>query len=378
MKERKILIIYVDIGKGHYKSANAIKEEFDKIGIESVASDFLRDLPRPYHIFMREGYLKIVKYFPQAYNIAYKFTTRMDREEARVYANIVTLSVYPFIERVYEKYKPEIVVSTHPITTLAFGYLKGKKYPDLKVIGVITDYHIINFFLARELDFVVCPHEDVVNDYIRENGSSSAELLPYGIPVSSKFKTDILREEAKEILGLQNEKHIVLVMAGGLGLPQVVEVAESISAENFKEPVSIFCLGGKNHHTLEKIREIEKTKSRKNKIYYMDWTDDVWIYMKAASIIISKAGGSTIAEACCASLPFIVYKPLPGQEYINTNFLLKHHAALYTNKKEKLKEFVQKVLFEEEGKNLSDNIAKLAKPNASFDVVNKVIRDYLK
>lgn len=372
MNSKKILIVYVDIGKGHYKSAKAIKEAFEKAGMKAEMEDFMKIVPKPYHIFMKDAYLRVVKYFPQAYNLAYKFTANMDKEEAKVYANIVVFSMYPFIEKMYEKFKPDIVVSTHPITTLSFGHLKEKKVKDLKVVGVITDYHVINFFLAKELNCVSVPHEQVIEEYILENGPSDVELLPYGIPVSQNFSMKMTKQEAKKAVGLENEKNVVLVMAGGLGFAHVVEVAETLSGENFKEPIAIVCLAGKNNNAFEKIREIEKTKPRRNKIYYVDWVEDVSFYMKASSMIISKAGGSTIAEASSLGLPFVVYRPLPGQEYLNTNFLLRNKAALCTNYKEELKILVNKIIFENASKDLSKNILKLAKPNAAFDLVNKI------
>ena len=94
--------------------------------------------------------------------------------------------------------------------------------------------------------------------------------------------------------------------------------------------------------------------------------------MKASDMIISKAGGVTIAEASVSSLPFVVYKPLPGQEYLNANFLLKNNASLSVNSKELLPDAVQKVLFGGANSVLSDNISKIGKPFASVDLVNNI------
>ncbi len=372
MSKERILIVYVDIGKGHYKAAAAVKEEFERRGVHAEMKDFLSHLPKAYHIFMKEAYLRIVKYFPQAYNLAYKFTTAMDRNEAKVYANIVSLSVYPFVEKMYRDYLPDIVISTHPITTLSFAHLKDRTKKDLKIVSILTDFHLINFFLARQVDLFVVPHEEVVESYVKENGLPQVRVEPFGIPVSKKFTESFSPQEAKRRLGLEREKNIALVMAGGLGFSHVVEVAEAISGTEFDEPVAIACLAGKNNNAFEKLRELEKTKARTNRIYYVDWTDDVWLYMKAASMIISKAGGSTIAEASVSSLPFVVYKPIPGQEYLNTNFLLQHKAALHASHKAQLGDFVNEVLFSGKGGMLKSNISKLAKPKAAEDLVDAV------
>jgi processive 1,2-diacylglycerol beta-glucosyltransferase len=372
MKGKNILIVYTDIGKGHVKAALAVKEVFEKERIDVKIADFLTFLPKPYHVFMKDAYLQLIKYIPQAYSLAYKFTSRMEPGEAKIYANIVSVSVYPFIERMYESFVPDIVISTHPITTLSFGFLKERRVKTLKVVGIVTDYHIMNFFLAKEMDFVVAPHEKVIEDFLEKNGQSSVPLYPTGIPISLKFASSISKEESKASLKLDRNEKAVLVMTGGLGFPHLVEVAESISDKKFAEPITIICLVGKNDNIVQELKRLEKEKHRRNKILYVRWTGEVWKYMKASDMIISKAGGVTIAEASVSSLPFVVYKPLPGQEYLNANFLLKNNASLSVNSKELLPDAVQKVLFGGANSVLSDNISKIGKPFASVDLVNNI------
>jgi processive 1,2-diacylglycerol beta-glucosyltransferase len=50
--------------------------------------------------------------------------------------------------------------------------------------------------------------------------------------------------------------------------------------------------------------------------------------MEAASVIITKPGGITTAEALAKGLPMLIVNPLPGQETMNTRFLLKEGVAV--------------------------------------------------
>ena len=46
----------------------------------------------------------------------------------------------------------------------------------------------------------------------------------------------------------------------------------------------------------------------------LGYADDVRSLMAAADLLVTKAGGMTLAEAIAAELPMLLYGSLPGQE----------------------------------------------------------------
>jgi processive 1,2-diacylglycerol beta-glucosyltransferase len=51
--------------------------------------------------------------------------------------------------------------------------------------------------------------------------------------------------------------------------------------------------------------------------------------MRRASLLLSKPGGLTAAEAMAVGLPMLLIRPLPGQERGNTDVLVRHGAAVH-------------------------------------------------
>jgi processive 1,2-diacylglycerol beta-glucosyltransferase len=51
--------------------------------------------------------------------------------------------------------------------------------------------------------------------------------------------------------------------------------------------------------------------------------------MCKASLLISKPGGVTSAEAMALGVPMLLIRPLPGQETGNTDVLVRHGAAVH-------------------------------------------------
>jgi len=371
MGNKKVLLVYASIGAGHEKACKALEEAFKSIGVDTITEDFISNTPRALRLIIKDTYLQIIKYIPEAYDLAYRFTLHMDIKEAQGLARFISLTGYPFFKSMFERVSPDIVISTHPLTTIGFSMIKRKDAPNLRLINVLTDFHILNLFLAQGVNFHTVPNEHLLENYKNKYRRNVPLILPLGVPVSLNFLKNVDIYEARKLLGFNNDEKIVLVMAGGLGLSGIVEVAETIVDVSFKEKITIVFLAGKNEKTLRELSRVKGEKVKANRILYIPWTEDVWLYMKAVNMLISKAGGVTIAEAALCGLPLVIYRPLPGQERINANFLNSHSAAIVAKNKEELPEFVNKVLFEGHDKILRENIIKLAKPNASLDIARK-------
>ena len=54
------------------------------------------------------------------------------------------------------------------------------------------------------------------------------------------------------------------------------------------------------------------------------FTDQIPLLMRAADVLLTKAGPSTIAEAVTSRLPLLLYDYLPGQETGNKDFVVNH------------------------------------------------------
>jgi processive 1,2-diacylglycerol beta-glucosyltransferase len=62
----------------------------------------------------------------------------------------------------------------------------------------------------------------------------------------------------------------------------------------------------------------------------LDWTDDIAALMQAASVLVTKPGGLTTAEAALCGLPIVIFDAIPGPEQRNAARLTETGAGVST------------------------------------------------
>jgi processive 1,2-diacylglycerol beta-glucosyltransferase len=96
--------------------------------------------------------------------------------------------------------------------------------------------------------------------------------------------------------------------------------------------------------------------------------------MHISTIIITKPGGITTAEALVKGVPMLIVHPLPGQEAMNTRFLLKEGVAVKAEKPEDTMVILEELLYSKDKLRLMSERAKaLSKPNSSVDIAKLVL-----
>jgi processive 1,2-diacylglycerol beta-glucosyltransferase len=64
-------------------------------------------------------------------------------------------------------------------------------------------------------------------------------------------------------------------------------------------------------------RRIEKLGMRPSTLRVLGWIDDVAALMQIASVVVTKPGGLTTAEAALSELPLVMFDAIPGPELRN-------------------------------------------------------------
>ena len=104
------------------------------------------------------------------------------------------------------------------------------------------------------------------------------------------------------------------------------------------------------------------------------FVDNVYDYMHASDVLLSKPGGLTSSEALAARIPMILVKPLPGQEERNTRYLVSRHAAIRARGEKALAGAVTDVLVSSERRaQLGASIAALRRPGAAAAVAERIV-----
>jgi processive 1,2-diacylglycerol beta-glucosyltransferase len=105
------------------------------------------------------------------------------------------------------------------------------------------------------------------------------------------------------------------------------------------------------------------------------FVDNIYDYMHAADVFVTKPGGLSTAEALVAQIPMVLCKPLPGQEERNARVLVEAGAALRTRRIAELPTALDAVLSDENQRaRLVAAARRLGRPNAAREAASMIAR----
>ena len=216
MKTKKIMILYASIGGGHYKAALGIKNylEANYPQHHVVMVDAFKYTNKVVDKLVISAYINMARYSPNVWGEIYKFSQR--QYSAVNFSNAVQQVLSIKLLTLFEKEKPDIVVSTHPFITEMVAILKKRKKVQTSLNVIITDYashkfwelkpeYVNRYFVANEeMKFSLMNH-----------GIAAHKIHVTGIPVGPEFLQTYDKKEVCKELGLNPHQKIVLMFGGG-------------------------------------------------------------------------------------------------------------------------------------------------------------------
>lgn len=205
------------------------------------------------------------------------------------------------------------------------------------------------------------------------------KIMLTGNPVrQSLLETTVSREEAVRSLGFDPAKKTVLLVGGSLGARTVNEsVLQHLDLVE-KSGVQFLWQTGKYYHA--GIIEQLKGKELPN-LKVTDFITDMGAAYRAADLVISRAGASSISEFCLIGKPVIlVPSPNVAEDHQTKNALAlaNRDAALYVKDADApatlLRLAVETVNDDAKLKSLSENVLKLALPDSAEIIAKEVIK----
>lgn len=258
------------------------------------------------------------------------------------------------------KNKFDIVVCTHLFGMQTITYLQNKGLK-IKSYGVITDYTYIPFIEETNLDKYFIAHKSLINDFARK-GMKKINLIPTGIPVKSIFQKEVSIEDAKKELNIKTNKPIILIMMGGLGCGNAIGICKNILKN---EDIYVIVLAGKNKKLIKEL----KRKFNNSNFEVISFTNQVHLYLSAASIVISKPDGISSTETAIKNKPLIHFNSYLAVENYNRKFFNKFHLSVYSKKISDLDKIIRHIL-----KKKKHPKQKIINPKATEDIVDYILK----
>ncbi|OIK15651.1 1,2-diacylglycerol 3-glucosyltransferase [Bacillus sp. MUM 116] len=335
MKRRdkdKILILSATFGDGHKQVANAVGEAIEKAlpNAEPVIVDVMQWMHPYLYPISHYVYKQSIKKFPQLYRFFYRKTRVKSSFSVKLNA-LLSMGMKALLE-IIEKTNPAVVVSTYPFAAGLMSNLKEQGYVTIPAVTIITDYTDHSYWIHPFTDQYVVGSKQV-RDRLIVNGVPGNKITNTGIPIRQKFNQIHHRKKLAKKYGLSDNKFTLLIMGGGDGF-----IGKGLSTfhalDNLQESIQIIVICGRNHRLRKQLEEANLAP--KHKFLIMGYCEKVHELMAISDLMISKPGGVTITEAMAMELPLCLYKPLPGQEEDNAQYLVEAGMAILAKSDEDL------------------------------------------
>ena len=278
-------------------------------------------------------------------------------------------------KKIIKDFKPMVAVGVG-------GYASGPTLNQCAAMGIpclIQEQNsyagVTNKLLAKKAEKICVAYEGM------ERFFPADKIILTGNPVRQAIlDTKLSREEAIKQFGLDPSKKPILFVGGRLGARTINESILRHLDLIEKENVQVIWQTGK-YYSDQIAEELKKTNKTFPTLKVTDFNRDIGAAYKAADLVISRSGASSISEFCLIGKPVILV-PSPNvaedHQTKNTMALVNKDAALYVKDTDApdtlLQLAINTVKDSTKLHSLSENIKKLGLKDSANIIAQEVIK----
>ena len=336
-----VLLLSCSTGEGHNHCARAVRQSLEAMGHETDFFDMLHLFGETGPISV-EGLLNVISTkAPNLFGLIYKAGERVSALGVTSPVYLVNTTYGDELCNLINQIDYDAVVCSHLFPMETLTYIRRNYDLRAKCYGILSDYTCIPFLAETELDAYFLPHEMVRAECVRA-GIPAEKLIVTGMPVAAAFRETMTKAEAREALNIPAEKKLYLVMTGGIGCGDAIGLCERLLVLP-DEDALIYVLAGRNQELLDRL---EEKYGGNSPVRAVPFTDRVSAYMRAADVLLSKAGGISSAEAAVVGVPLVHTMMIPGVETKNADFFAGLGMSLRADTPEAAARFADRIVYD--------------------------------
>jgi len=363
----KILILTASYGSGHNAAARCLAEAFERAGVRAIVVDHFRELVHPlFDRASRALYYAMLRRAPFLWGAGYALGDWLASDSPLTLG--LTRIGSARLAALLARETPDAVVTVHATPTAALSALAARGVRVPSHTTVITDFVAHSQWMAPGVDRYCVAAPEVKRELVAR-GLPAERIVVTGIPVRPEFSEPASSLAARQAFELSASAPVVLAMAGAHGaFGRLPHVAQALA--RLEQPVQGVLVAGRDAQLRARLEQVTAgTGSRA-----LGYVGDVRRLMAAADILVTKAGGMTLAEAIAAETPVLVYGSLPGQERRNERFVARSGMALVARSPRQLAHALGRALGEPELlERMRLRMARLARRDATRRIVELVL-----
>ncbi len=361
---KRVLILSASVGSGHVKAADALARAMRRRpDVEEVLSDDSLDHTNVLHKQLYSTlYAKLSALLPEFLGWWYESSDDpWVSDKSRLALDIP--QALPLMNLVKE-FQPDIILCTHFMPAGVLSWLIGNGRLDARLGVVVTDFHFHAFWITRAFDwYFVAQEEDKI--HMEALGLPGDRIEVTGIPVDEAFEEPVDPAAVLGRHGLNPDRPTLLVAGGALGLSPATAVVRQLLQVDRDFQAIVVC--GKNDELRAEVSQLVQDRAEDFRVF--GYTKEMPDLMGAATLLLSKPGGLTTAEALARGLPMVILDPIGGQEERNSDVLLEAGAAVKCTEVTVVAHKLRRLLDDPERvRVMSENAKALGRPRAARDI----------
>lgn len=272
--------------------------------------------------------------------------------------------------KIIRKFNPDVVIGTG-------GFASGPLLQAANSFGIPTVLQeqnsypgITNKLLSKKANAICVAYENLERFFPKD------KIVFTGNPVRQDLLTvESKRQEGFSYFKLDPDKKTLLILGGSLGARRINQLIAKEIDFLLETGIQIYWQCGKFYF------EEYKHFNEKANVQVVAFIDRMDLIYAAADMVISRAGASSVSELCLIGKPTI-FIPSPNvaedHQTKNAKAIVDKKGAVLLKENELDNQFetvFSNLLSNESKQNeLSENIKKLSKPNATKDIVEEIIK----
>ena len=211
--------------------------------------------------------------------------------------------------------RPGIVVAVHPLAMrLAADVLRTVPVPP-PLHCVVTDLVTVHqCWVSADVAAYYVATQDA-SDALHALGIPRERVQITGLPLRSSFANSSCGPVA-------GGPPRVLLLEGGYPSKRIEEIAHALLRSH--QPLQLVIVCGRNARLR---RHLDRTLGDRATV--LGWRDDIAALMRWSSVVVTKGGPTTVAEALSQARPILISHALPGQEGGNVMLVTRSGAGRY-------------------------------------------------
>lgn len=323
---RRLLLLFSETGGGHHSTASAVAQALRDLHGERAQVELMDALAR----YAPWPFSRLSSIYPTVVRLrGWPWATGYRLSDGARRIALITSGLWPLIRpaalRFILHHPADVIVSFHPaLNHLILRALSatGARTPLLTMVTDLAATHA--FWLSPDAARCLVPTEEARHRALT-HGVPMERIEVTGLPVSGEFVATARKNPlaVRRRLGLEPESPVVLLVSGGEGMGPVHRLSRAVASSGVQAQLVV--IAGRNG----RLRARLASETWPLPVRVEGFVCNMHEWMRAADLLVTKAGPSTISEALVMGLPMVLSGALPGQERPNVDYVVRAGAGAW-------------------------------------------------